>query len=133
MAIDLKAIDLKALKEEIKLLNDTGNLESKIKIVGTSKEKLVDAFGAAVDFLDDKEKESLSVGKHARLTRKKTFPNPALTFTTPSTGPKRRKMVPAARRRRRRRRKRKRKRRKRNALLRLRPRRSPPLRRSLNV
>ena len=57
MAIDLKAIDLKALKEEIILLNDTGNLESKIKIVGTSKEKLVDAFGAAVDFLDDKEKD----------------------------------------------------------------------------
>jgi len=55
MAIDLKAIDLKQLKEEIKLLNDTGELENKIKVVGTSKEKLVDAFGAAVDFLDDKE------------------------------------------------------------------------------
>jgi hypothetical protein len=57
MAIDLKAIDLKQLKEEIKLLNETGDLESKIKVVGTSKEKLVEAFGAAVDFLDDKGKD----------------------------------------------------------------------------
>jgi hypothetical protein len=57
MAIDLKAIDLKQLKGEIKLLNETGDLESKIKVVGTSKEKLVDAFGKAVDYLDDNEKE----------------------------------------------------------------------------
>lgn len=57
MAIDLKAIDLKQLKEEIKVLNETGDLESKIKVVGTSKENLVNAFGAAVDYLDDNEKE----------------------------------------------------------------------------
>ena len=55
--IDLKAIDLKQLKGEIKILNEGGNLESKIKVVGTSKEKLVDAFGKAIDFLDDAEKE----------------------------------------------------------------------------
>ncbi len=55
MAIDLKSIDLKQLKAEIKLLNDTEKLESKIKVVGTSKEKLVKAFADAVDYLDDKE------------------------------------------------------------------------------
>ena len=55
--IDLKAIDLKLLKGEIKILNEGGNLESKIKVVGTSKEKLVDAFGKAIDYLDDKELE----------------------------------------------------------------------------
>jgi len=54
--IDLKAIDLKLLKEEIKILNEGGDLESKFKVVGTSKEKLVDAFGKAIDYLDDKEK-----------------------------------------------------------------------------
>ena len=57
MAIDLKAIDLKALKEEIKILNETGDLEKKIKVVGTSKENLVDAFGKAVDYLDDQGKD----------------------------------------------------------------------------
>ena len=55
--VDLKTIDLKALKDEIKILNEGGNLETKIKVVGTSKEKLVDAFGKAIDFLDDAEKE----------------------------------------------------------------------------
>jgi len=55
--IDLKAIDLKALKGEIKILNDGGNLEAKIKVVGTSKEKLVDAFGKAIDYLDDQGKD----------------------------------------------------------------------------
>jgi len=57
MAIDLKAIDLKQLKEEIKALNETGSLEKKIKVVGTSKENLIEAFKTAIFFLDDSEIE----------------------------------------------------------------------------
>ena len=55
--IELKLIDLKKLKEEIKLLNDGGQLESKIKIVATSKENLVAAFKGAIEYLADNEKD----------------------------------------------------------------------------
>ena len=55
--INLKAIDFKALKEQIKILNETGGLDPKIKIVGTTKESLVDQFDKALIKLDDAKVE----------------------------------------------------------------------------
>ena len=49
----VKAIDMKELKEAIKALNETGEVDPKIKIVGTKKETLIDLFIEGVETLSD--------------------------------------------------------------------------------
>lgn len=50
-------VDMKELKEAIKALNETGELDPKIKIVGTKKEVLVELFTEAVEMLEKEERD----------------------------------------------------------------------------
>ena len=53
----MSEINMKELKEAIKLLNATGEIEPKIKVVGTSHDDLIDLFTQAVEALEEAERE----------------------------------------------------------------------------
>jgi len=49
--------DMKAVKEAIKAINDSGEIEPKIKVVGTSNEDLVSQFTEAVEALSEAKRD----------------------------------------------------------------------------
>ena len=51
--MNAEAIDMKELKEAVKALNDTGEVDPKIKVVGTKKEKLIELFIENLETLND--------------------------------------------------------------------------------
>lgn len=53
--MNVEAIDMKGLKEACKALNDTGEVDPKIKVVGTKKEKLIELFIETLEELNDKK------------------------------------------------------------------------------
>ncbi|TET78738.1 MAG: hypothetical protein E3J43_04215 [Candidatus Heimdallarchaeota archaeon] len=51
--MDVKTISMNDLKEAVKALNDTGEVDPKIKVVGTKKEIIVEQFTKALEALNE--------------------------------------------------------------------------------